>query len=311
MDIQKNKNFKTHESDLSSYVDPDGLSSKKLEIGLWILNNKSKFNKALIIFLISFSAVTWAYAIYGFTYYFVKGMREDEHMLAESTRTGIISHTDQIIEDVIYSSPQILESGDGKYDITVQVNNPNKNRVASLSYCFIAAGNEIGCKNDFIYPEENKYLISLSQKSPTKPDYVQFVIKDLKWEKINNKYLPDWNSFKSEHYNFLLENVSYKPGHDSGLSDKINLNTLSFDYTNNSPYNYWSVPLQILFFEDNYLIGVNEYTAQELMSGEKRSISITWAGAFGRVSDVKIIPVIDILDNDNYIKYEGGVGEEK
>jgi hypothetical protein len=47
------------------------------------------------------------------------------------------------------------------------------------------------------------------------------------------------------------------------------------------------------------------------MSGQERQIAISWPGNVSRVSRTEIIPEINIMKDDIYIKYEGGVGEEK
>jgi len=48
-----------------------------------------------------------------------------------------------------------------------------------------------------------------------------------------------------------------------------------------------------------------------LMSREKRKVEISWLGGLSASDDIKIVPEINIFEDDIYIKYEGGIGEEK
>ena len=38
---------------------------------------------------------------------------------------------------------------------------------------------------------------------------------------------------------------------------------------------------------------------------------MVWPGYLGRVNDVVIYPEVNILDDDNYLNFEGGTGEKK
>jgi hypothetical protein len=47
------------------------------------------------------------------------------------------------------------------------------------------------------------------------------------------------------------------------------------------------------------------------MSGQKKSVEISWPGDLGWVDSVEIIPEINIMKDDIYIPYQGGVGQPK
>jgi len=47
------------------------------------------------------------------------------------------------------------------------------------------------------------------------------------------------------------------------------------------------------------------------MSGENRPVQLSWPGNISRIDRVEIIPEINIMDDNIYIKYEGGIGEER
>jgi len=47
------------------------------------------------------------------------------------------------------------------------------------------------------------------------------------------------------------------------------------------------------------------------MSGQTRLIQLNWPDSISRVDEVKIIPEINIMDNNIYIKYEGKTQQDR
>ena len=209
--------------------------------------------------------------------------------------------------------PSLLKIESNKYDIFSKISNPNSRYLCNIKYCFIFGNenNEIECSESFIFPNETKYLLSLAKTFEQSPENLRFIIKDISWHRINLHKYPDWQNFYNEHLDIIIGNAKFKPTELSGLSEKIDLNSLEFTVYNNTAYNYWDVTFNIFLYSGNRIVGVNKYILQEFMSKEKRNIQISWSGRFSRVSDIEIIPEINVMDEDVYIKYKGGVGEEK
>lgn len=311
--LTKNEN-KEKEIDLSRYKTFSSPSDKRLALGLWIIEHKKHLKAALVIFLFVVAAVSWSYTIYGFAYSLARGMNEDEILAEQLVQTQTVSHAYLVSlspQDLIYSPAKMLRANEDKYDFITQIKNPNLKHGANFSYCFLEKDREIDCEDSFILPGETKNLLSLAQSFKSRPTNSKFVIKEISWQRINPHEFPDWESFRDEHLDISLEDIEFKPAPSSGLSEKLNLNTLKFKATNKTPYNYWEVPLTILLFSGNSIVGVNKYTLAEFMSREKREIEMSWLGSISGVNEVKIIPEINILKDDIYIKYEGGIGEEK
>ena len=315
MEEEKQKyNSTTPKVDIGQYEDLGGLTEKKLEFGLWVIENKSLFRRVLITVLLIIAVVSWLYIIYSFAYYFTRGQYEDEKNVADLVAVNTVGH-DYLVSisarDLIYSPVQVLKTAFDKYDLVTKVINPNKDHWASIEYCWVANKEETACEKVFVFPEETKHILALSQNFSSRPGTVNLIVKDTKWQRISKRKFPDWQNFKNERLNLEVTNISFKPGQTSGLSDKLNLNALNFAVSNNTPYNYWEVDLNILLYSGNNIVGVNQYRLEELMSKENRDVSMAWSGAVSRVSEVKIIPYINILKDDIYIDYDGGIGKEK
>jgi len=311
MDEENSKNEEIKEETKTPIYTP---ADRKLALGLWLIENKKRLRAALVIFLVLVAGISWSYTIYGFAYYIIKGMGDDEILVSQITQETVIGHNyilKMAPQDLIFSAPLALKASEDKYDFLVEVKNPNPRHWASLSYCFSQGGKEIDCGQSFILPEGEKIISVLAKTFKTRPTSLNFIVKEFSWGRISPHKFPDWENFRDEHLAISVEDIDFKPAATSGLSEKLNLNTLKFSANNKTPFNYWEVPFTILLSRGNSIIGINKYTATELMSKEKREIEMSWLGNLSGVNNIKIIPEINILEDDIYIKYEGGIGEEK
>ncbi|MDD5291499.1 MAG: hypothetical protein PHZ04_05375 [Patescibacteria group bacterium] len=302
------------EVDISHFPSDFGPSSKKLALGLWLIENKKKLRAALVIFLALVAGVSWSYTIYGFAYYLAKGMNEDEALSRQIVQTQVVGHDyilGQAPADLIFSSPQIFKGNEDKYDFLAEIKNPNPRHWASFSYCFSVSNKEADCGENFILPEETKIISALAKTFKSRPTNLIFAITKISWSRINPRQFPDWKNFRDEHLNIAVEGIKFTPASGSGLSEKLNLNSLEFIVNNRTPFNYWEVPFNILLYRGGSIMGINKYTVLELMSGEKRKVEMSWLGGLSASDNIKIVPEINILKDDIYIKYEGGIGEEK
>ncbi len=306
-EIELNKKVK-------EYKDTEGLSTKELDFGLWYIEHKRYFRQAFIGFLIVVGAVTWTYSIYGFAYYFARGMAEDEELARTLVDTKIISHEylEQIsARDLKYYPVNIFKSGEGKYDLAVRVENSNQRWWAEINYYFSAGNTRTEETASFILPNDVKHFMALAQDFRVKPANAQLIIKNISWHRVDKHKIPDWQDYKNNYLDIAVENIKFIAASKSKITEKINLNQVNFDAVNKTAYNYWQVDFPILLYSGSTLIGVNRYSVSELMSGETRQVQVRWPGNLGRVSGAESAPELNIFRDDIFIKFEGGIGEEK
>lgn len=308
--MNRKNNFK---KDIDNYDDIHGISSKKLNLGLWYVERKKLFKKIIIIVLIVISTISWLYTIYSFSHYYFKGIIKDEKMVKDMITLDMVEHEyilSKMPNKLIVSRVSEFNVNE-KYDFFVEMKNTDKNFMARYEYCFIEKNNEFECADDYIYPNESKYIMALGEDFDHKPSNLRFYIKNLRWKRINLHKILNWKNFHNEHINVLLENIEFNSPNLKLLSEKLNLNSLKFTAINNSPYNYWDINYKILFYKGNNIISINNYKQVEFMSKQEVDIIINWPGNIGRISNVEIIPEIDIMDNKVYIEYDGDTGEIK
>ena len=285
---------------VKNYTDPiSGVSLKKLRMGFWFVRNLPLFKKTMWILLVVVVVGVWIYAITGFGWYIFKGMKEDEKMINEMATQGV-SSTQKTSNELTSSSVTILQHKD-KYDLYAKVGNPQEHYTATFDYCFTQADEEISCQKGFIFPQENKYVLSLSQELNNRSN-VGLNIKNINWNRIDYHEIRDWEEYKKERLDIEFKEAKYSSSAQNEYSDQVDLNTLTFTAINDTPYSYWEADLNIILYNTGSIVGVNTYTIDRFRSGEKRDIELVWSANINRVTDVSIIPNINILDKENYMK---------
>lgn len=297
---------------VKEYKDVEGLTTRKLEFGLWFVEHRAFFKKVIIGLLVAVSAVSWSYTIYGLAYYIIYGMKEDELLAQQIMQTSIIDH-DYLVQigakDLIFYPVNILASPGGKYDLAVRVQNINERWQAEFDYYFLVNGEQVGRSHGFVLPDDEKYLMALLEKFNFKPTGVQLVIENLGWQRINRHKIPDWQDYQDSRLNIVIEDAKFIPASRSNLSDKISLNQVNFKAINKTAYNYWQVDFQVILIRGMDVVGINKVGLSKLMSGQERLIEIRWPGNIGRVSSIEVKPELNILKDDIYIRYEGEIGD--
>jgi len=308
------KDEKKLEAAVKNYVGPEGITTKQLEAGLWYVEHKKILRNILYGFLILVGAISWTYTIYGFAYYIARGMAEDQILAKQLVNTSVIGH-DYVVavgaKELTAGPVGILGSTDKKYDLYSQLKNDNADWWVEFDYYFITEGQATKKAHNFILPSESKYLFALAQDFFSPPASAALMLENVVWQRISAHQIPDWPDYYHRHLDIESSNIKFIPASLSPLSEKLNLNQLSFKVINQTAYNYWETGFIILLYRSGSLVNINHYILSDFLSGQERSIELSWPGSIGQADRVEIIPEINIMKEDIYIKYEGGVGQEK
>lgn len=296
--MAKDKN--DQEIDLNKYKDLDGLSLKKMNFGLWLSESRGKIMKIIIILLIALSAFFFIYSSYNYFIYFLVGDNKESEIAFSNS--SVLSPR-KVVSELIISEPKIFKSGE-TYDLVTLLKNPNDKFIGTFEYCF--SGNEkiINCSGSFILPGEEKYVFSLGQKIDDASTIV-FKVNNMVWQRVDNRQIPNWSSFASNRLNFGLENINLALARESGLSEKLGFNSLEFTINNRTAFGYYEVPLSIALYSGSELVGFNSYVLKDFLAGETKNVRLSWLGGLENVSRTEIRPVLNILDDSIYLKYQG------
>ena len=269
---------------------------KKLNISLWFFNNRKKLFIALIVFLFLFSAVMYSIFFYNL-YDYIKHTPEERRALQELSDVNVNLSPGRLALDLKVSNTQFFLQN-SKYDLMAKVKNPNDNFFSHLSYCFSDHGHDLACSSITLFPGEERYIMALALDLDKSPGNLSFDIKKENWERVNVRTYPDWDSYYAERLNFSFSDLKVETAKGQAL------NRVSFQLKNNSPYNYWELPLDIILLYGQKVVGLNSYTVNEIMSLESRSVNLSWPGSLSSADRVEVVPRLNILDEKNYISYK-------
>ncbi|PJA09536.1 hypothetical protein COX68_02630 [Candidatus Falkowbacteria bacterium CG_4_10_14_0_2_um_filter_41_15] len=291
--------------DLNRYQDSGGITTKRLNLGLWIVSHRRQFILGVIGVLIGVSAIFYGYAIYNYVDYLFFGGKAERLAVEQMATVSPIDEQQRIknaAQVLVGSVPQVFLNND-KYDFLAKVKNSNTNFFANFNYCFLDGATELACGSTFILPDETKYVTVFATALKYQPLNVELVVKDINWQRLDFHKYPDWKNFAISHLNFVIENAAFKTSDISGLSEKIGLDILEFDINNKTAYNYWEVPVNIILLSGGSPVAINHYVLPEFKSGDKKSVRISWPDSIPKPDQISVIPNLNIADESILMKY--------
>lgn len=301
-----------NKNDYEKYDDIEGVTFKKLFFGLWYIEHRALLIKLGLSSLGLVGLVTWMIFFYYFGSYIFKGMKEDENILQQITDKNIIDHTyikQSAAQELELGQPRVFRSS-GQIDFIAQVKNPNSRHWAEFVYYFHAGSQKIGARQGFIMPGESKYLFALGQDAALDAGSAQLVLEDVVFSRVNPHIIPDWTDYYNKHMALTVSDISYQS--DQKTSDnRIETGRLEFGIYNGSPYNYWSVGLNIIFLNFSNPVGAYYYKITEFKSEEDKNIKITVFNPPANIDEVLISPEINILNQKNYMNFEAEASLER
>lgn len=302
--MSKDKNYRT-DQDLKKYHDLGGLTIKEMNFGLWLSEKKHLMKKIALFFLFAVVIFFVVYSAYGYVFYFLQ-TKNANNLLADNAGTiAYHAQIDALAPDAI----QIFKNND-RYDLAVNIKNSNDKYNASFGYCFTKGGADIACGQSFILPGGNKYVLALNQELAAGAGGLEFKITSAGWQRVDVHQIPDWSQYAAARLNFSITNINFSNASASGLSAKVPLNTLEFTITDQSSYGYYEVPVNIFFYNNDNLVGVNNYLFKNFKAGETRRAALTWPGDLGGVKSVVIVPDLNIIDNKIFLNYSGAAAAQ-
>jgi hypothetical protein len=284
-------------NDIDLDKDEKNKNLSRAGIGLWIMENRKYFIIALIAFLGGISLFLYSYFFYNLFDY-IRYTKNQEEMIQELSESFYNVGLARRVDPIEILSYKMFDS-DNSYDFLLELKNPNDRYFASVQYCFFEGDNDFFCSEARINPGEERYFIELSQKIESRPVSQRVRIDKVSWRVLDLKTYPDWENYYQERNDFSFSDIEY----ERGLVTSRNFNNLSFTVANNTPYNYWRVPLSIILYNRGTIVGVNKYTVSNFLSKDSKDVNISWLNSVSSVSSVKIYSDLDVLDKTNYMSY--------
>ncbi|MDA3802655.1 MAG: hypothetical protein PF488_02015 [Patescibacteria group bacterium] len=296
--IEEEKEDKKREDAYISSKYYNEKSFKRMRWGVWLAENRKNIVNTIIILLIIMSSFFFIYSIYNLIVYF-----NSDNPVENTTDNNLILENKSKPEKLQLSGVTRFSSVNSD-DLVAAVLNPNDNYNSTFTYCFTRGKEDIDCQKSFVLPGEEKHIFSLGIELLAGGSLPEIELRDVSFKSVDNKRIPDFEVFKNKRLNFPITELDFSPA-SSRVSNVIDLNNLSFTITNNTPYGYYEVPLNILIYNGLNIIGVNRYVIDGFKSGESKDIDLSWPGDLRNGTGVEIVAELNVLNGNIYSAYKG------
>ncbi len=279
---------------------PNNITNKELERSLWVLRHKIQLIKLGKIALIVFNAVIFTWVLFNLVdYWFVRGVKEKQNLATQALQFIPYDELNKILAPKPLSVADTLLFGgrEDKYDLGTEIANSNETMWAEFEYKFIGANFETKPTRGFILPKSRKFLLNLGFDSPARPLNARLVFDSFNWHRVSRHEYPDYEKYKSERLALSATDVIFgRTTLPSGA-----LNKVEFTLNNASAYHFWQVPVAIILFRGDQVVGFNVVTLEKLRALESRATTVTWAEGLPAVTRVDVQPEVNILDTSVYM----------
>lgn len=278
-------------------VDNPTIEDKQIEAAIWYVRHKALLRKVVLGLIIGLDAAFLVYALLGAGSDLIslpdRKKQEFELIRSDIAQTVMASGTGP--QDLELGGVDLLRSG-GMVDVLARVRNPNPEWYVKFEY-IIGLDENTEKASGFLLPkEERPFFRTLRGRGN---GTVVFNIENVSWRRITPRDTPDFEKFRDEHLNFEIKNAQFTPGSADG---KGSLSRAEFTVINQTAYNYAEPKFLVLLYRGSRLIGIQSAVVDNDKSGESRRVELSWINHIGAVSNIEVVPEIDIMDSSVYMQ---------
>lgn len=255
--------------------------------------------------LIGVNAALWLYVLWGILDAFAISYPRESRLTQE------IAFNQQTLDalerdrpqNIATGSPLVFEITDNRFDMVVDLENPNAQWWAEFNYRFNLSGEQTPLRNGFIMPQTKIALTELGFRPKARGSArAQLEVENIRWRRLDPAQIGEsYKNYALNRFNVAFENAAF----DSTLVlGAQTIGRSSFDVVNRGAFGYWSLDLVVKIYRGGTVLGVNKITLTQLVPGESRHVEMDWFEKLPTVTRTEIIPVINLVDPDTFLPTE-------
>jgi len=267
-----------------------------LKTNYFFLSRRDELKKWWVILMIAAAVFLFFFSVTNIALYLI-GISRYQAMTVEMAT----SHIDYTAiraannpQELMLDIPAAFSRGNDRYDLMIAAENGNSQWAAkSISYRFSVDDQEVGKGTDFILPDSRKFLTiyNVPIQSISGSSDISVSLGDIEWKRVSvADALPQ--------IDFAIENVNYT----TSTVQNTTVNRVTADLTNNSFYSFWKTKFVVALYNAESIIGIAEESIEPFRRDEQEKLFVQWDALGSPVTEVSIIPDINLLDNSNIIK---------
>lgn len=298
----QNQTTKPFKPDFTKYQDTTGeLSGTDLKRYLWFTKNQVGLYRGLVTFLIAFSSFVFGYSLWNLGTYFASGYWTDQKLYQELGSfvdyTG--AHNRYGAQPLQILSADAIDSGVGKFDEVAQIFNSNDRFIAEFDYYFdFGGGVSTTRERATLMPLENRPVGAFGLDGNTFSGVGNLIIENVGWTRVSSHEVGNMQEFLDAHSKFTVSNVVFT---SSARENSANAHMISFNFTNESAFNYRAPKFLVGLYQGGALMGVIPWQTDDFYSLQTKSVDVRSFVTNFSVDQVQVYPLINWFDSDSFV----------
>ncbi len=204
--------------------------------------------------------------------------------------------------DLEVGDGRVISIGGGRYDLYATLANQNEDWWAEFTYAFSIGGEQTESREGFILPTQEKPVAELAVESASPIPSASLVLQDVRWHRVDAHGIPDYATWADDRLNLTISASSFEK--ETRFDGEV-FGRTAFTIENDTAYSYYDVGLFVLLLRGSSVVGVNRTTLSALESGVETEVTVNWFGTLPSVSQVQVIPELNIFDLEVYKPLQG------
>lgn len=274
------------------------MQHQNLEVASFLVRLKPYLVRVMIVLVIIFEILVGVYI-------FWQGYRiAMEYTSFKNSYQGFFATSANIRAQVLQGrTPTILgvttlQRGTAELDAIALLENQNVDWIVTVSSGF-STSEGFKAAQDVIIPPQSKRVVGVFGLDANEAG-AQFQVTNVKYERVSARDVGDIAKYKSERLQFVFGEEQYV----SSGGDQ-NFDRLQVSLTNNSPFNFYEVGVQVVMYSDSQILGFEQVSLSNVISGQTRMLDIHSLPRGITPTRIEFIPVVNIFDARTFLKVEG------
>lgn len=186
------------------------------------------------------------------------------------------------------ASVTLINTKSGQYDLVAKITNPNEKWMAeTVSMVANIDGVVTEPYEVFVLPNLEQYAFWFGVESQTPNPAARIEILATDWKRVRDRQPLE-----------LLKQISFSPPQFKNLASGFQIEA---QLKNNSASSFWYMGVNVIVMRQGEVVGVNTAYLERVKAGSTRSFNVSWPTAISSPQEVKLIPFINVFDEDIYI----------
>ncbi len=276
------------------------------KLSVWWVEHRAFLKRSAIALFIAFDVVLLLFGGWHLLDAFAVSSGAEQNAVMRMVVLGqsdLRAYTDEnAATDLEAGEGRVISIGNSRYDLYTTLLNPNDDWWAEFTYAFSSGDLTTDSRIGFILPSEEKSVVELAVESTSPIQAATLVIEDVTWHRVDHHAIADYETWASDRLNFLISASSFEK---ETRFDGETYGRTTFMIENDTAYSYYDVGLFVLLLRGSSVVGVNRTTLSSFESGVEAEVTVNWFGTLPSVSQVLVVPELNIFDVEVYKPLQG------